>query len=255
MRTRDSYILAARITGTPPVEDTALATPLKEGEDPADAAENAESEQAKKAGEKPMNVVLVADIDWIIPSFFYIREGGEEAFLPATQNVTFILNIIDELAGVDDFMEIRKRARVHRTLTGIDEATKESRDSSAKQEDDFIAQITKQEQEARAAMTEKIDQIEGRTDLSTLEKDVLLEQVRMREQDKLDAEVRSLAAERRRKIKQIHYDLDQKIRSVEDRYKLYAILIPPIPPLLLALAVFFRRRELERQGVARERLR
>ena len=42
---------------------------------------------------------------------------------------------------------------------------------------------------------------------------------------------------------------------MQDRYKLYAILIPPIPPLLLALAVFFRRRELERQGVSRERLR
>jgi ABC-2 type transport system permease protein len=79
--------------------------------------------------------------------------------------------------------------------------------------------------------------------------------VRMREQEKLEAAVRSLAAERRRKIKQIHYDLDQKIRAVQDRYKMYAILIPPIPPMLLALAVFFRRRELERQGVARERLR
>jgi ABC-2 type transport system permease protein len=254
-RTRDSYIVAAHITGTPPEEEDALAAPLKEGEDPADAAENAVSDAAKKAQEKPMNVVLVSDIDWIIPSFFYIREGGEESFLPATQNVTFILNVIDQLAGVDDFMEIRKRARIHRTLTGIDEATKESRDKAGKQEDDFIADITKKEQEARAAMTEKIDQIEGRTDLSTLEKDVLLEQVRMREQDKLDAQVRSLAAERRRKIKQIHYDLDQKIRAVQDRYKMYAILIPPIPPMLLALAVFFRRRELERQGVARERLR
>jgi ABC-2 type transport system permease protein len=103
-------------------------------------------------------------------------------------------------------------------------------------------------------MAKKIEEVESRAELSEREKDVLLEQVRMREQDKLDAEVRSLATDRNRQIKQIEYDLDQNIRAVQDKYKLYAILIPPIPPLLLALAVFFRRRELERQGVARERL-
>jgi ABC-2 type transport system permease protein len=77
----------------------------------------------------------------------------------------------------------------------------------------------------------------------------------MRAQNKLDSEVRALESQRRRQVKEIDYKLDQEIRTVQDRYKLYAILIPPIPPLLLALAVFFRRRELERQGVSRERLR
>jgi ABC-2 type transport system permease protein len=256
MRTKDGYVLAAHITGPPPEDDAALTAPTEEGVDPADAAENAEENiKAKKAQQKDMNVIVVTDIDWIIPSFFYIREGGEEAFLPATQNVTFILNIIDELAGVDRFMDIRKRSRIHRTLTKIDDATQTSRDQAAKEQDAFIEEINKKEQDARKAMADKIDQVENRTDISALEKEVLLEQVRMREQNKLDAEVRALASQRRRQIKQIDYQLEQEIRSVQDRYKLFAILIPPIPPLLLALAVFFRRRELERQGVARERLR
>lgn len=255
MRTKDGYVLAAHITGPPPEEDAALAAPAKEGVDPADAPENAEeSIKAKKAKTRDMNVIVVTDIDWIIPSFFFIREGGEEAFLPATQNVTFILNIVDKLAGVDRFMDIRKRTRIHRTLAKIDEATAASRDEASKKQDEFIADINKKEEAARKAMAEKIDQVESRTDISTMEKDVLLEQVRMREQNKLDAEVRALAAQRRRQIKENDYKLDQDIRSVQDRYKLYAILIPPIPPLLLALAVFFRRRELERQGVSRERL-
>ena len=47
--------------------------------DPADAAE-AEGRQGKKT--KEMNVIVVADIDWIIPSFFQIREGGDEASCP-----------------------------------------------------------------------------------------------------------------------------------------------------------------------------
>jgi ABC-2 type transport system permease protein len=253
---RDSYILGVHVTGPAPEEDAALATPLKEGVDPADAPENAEdAAAAKKAKAKDMNVIVVSDIDWIIPSFFQIRDVGGEDFLPATQNVTFILNIMDELAGDDRFMDIRKRARVYRTLAKIDEATRESREKANKDEEKFIEEITKQEQDARTEMATKIDQVESRTDLNSLEKEVLLEQVRMRAQGELDAKVRTMASDRRRKLKEIEYDLDQKIRTVQDKYKLFAILIPPIPPLLLALAVFFRRRELERQGVARERLR
>jgi ABC-2 type transport system permease protein len=253
---RDSFILGVHVTGPAPEEDAALAAPLKEGADPADLPENAEdAAAAKKADAKDMNVIVVSDIDWIIPSFFQIRDVGGEDFLPATQNVTFILNIMDELAGDDRFMDIRKRARVYRTLAKIDEATRESREKANMDEEKFIEEITKQEQEARAEMATKIDQVESRTDLNSLEKDVLLEQVRMRAQGELEAKVRTMASDRRRKLKEIEYDLDQKIRTVQDKYKLFAILIPPIPPLLLALAVFFRRRELERQGVARERLR
>jgi ABC-2 type transport system permease protein len=250
--TKEGYILAAEINGPPPEEDPSLAAAAApKGVDPADAPGNEDEKKAKR----DMHAIVVTDIDWIIPSFFFIREGGEEHFLPATQNVTFILNIIDELAGVDRFMDIRKRTRLHRTLAKIDEATRASREKANKDQDAFIAEITQKEQDARKSMTEKIDQVESRTDLNNMEKDVLLEQVRMREQDKLDQEIRTLAARRKREVKQIRYDLEQDIRSVQDMYKMFAILIPPIPPLLLALAVFFRRRELERQGVARERLR
>jgi ABC-2 type transport system permease protein len=255
MRTKDGYVLAAHITGPPPEDDSALATPAKEGADPANAPENAEENiKAKKAQTRDMNVIVVTDIDWIIPSFFFIREGGEEAFLPATQNVTFILNIVDQLAGVDRFMDIRKRTRIHRTLAKIDEATSASRDEASKKQDKFIEDLAKKEEAARKKMAEAIDQVESRTDISDMEKNVLLEQVRMREQSRLDADLRAFASERRQEIKKNDYDLQQDIRSVQDRYKLYAILIPPIPPLLLALAVFFRRREMERQGVSRDRL-
>jgi ABC-2 type transport system permease protein len=255
--TKDSYILAARITGPAPVDDaaTAAAAAAKKGVDPADAADAAEKAGDKKAETKDMDVIVVADIDWIIPDFFMIREQGDSAILPVTQNVTFILNIVDELAGDHRFLDVRKRARIHRTLRKIDEATRESRQKAEDDEQQFVDDVKGKIEEARKAMTEKVNQVEGRTDLSNREKDVLLQQVQNREQDKLNAVIQARAAEQETRVKQIHYERDQAIRAVQDRYKLYAILIPPIPPLLLALAVFFRRRELERQGVNRQRLR
>ena len=38
-------------------------------------------------------------------------------------------------------------------------------------------------------------------------------------------------------------------------YKLAAVGLPPIPPLIVAVVVFLRRRSLERVGVPAERLR
>lgn len=253
-RSRNGFILAAEIQGPAPEEDASLkATAGADDEhDPADAPENAESAAEKKR--KDMKVILVSDFDWIIPDFFYIRDVGTDEIVPATQNVTFILNMIDELAGDNRFIDIRKRTRLHRTLAQIDEATASSREEADKEEESIVAEITKKEDEARKAMQKKIDQVESNSALSPLEKDVLLEQTRIKEQTKLDQEARALASQLQRKKKEIEYKKDQDIRSVQDKYKLYAILIPPIPPLLLALAVFFRRRELERQGVSRERL-
>jgi ABC-2 type transport system permease protein len=36
---------------------------------------------------------------------------------------------------------------------------------------------------------------------------------------------------------------------------MWAVVLPPIPPLLVALVVFFTRRAREREGVSRARLR
>ena len=42
---------------------------------------------------------------------------------------------------------------------------------------------------------------------------------------------------------------------MQDKYKLWAVILPPIPPLLVGLGVYFSRRAKEREGVARSRLR
>ena len=46
-------------------------------------------------------------------------------------NVTFVLNVLDGLAGDDRFIEIRKRKPVYRTLTAIEEATSDVRADAA----------------------------------------------------------------------------------------------------------------------------
>jgi len=261
--TRESYILAAQIHGALPPEDlldlkgkSADKTAAKNSKDKnADQPDPADSKAAEQEKGPEMNVALVTDIDWIIPDFFAIRQSGDNQFLTATQNVTFILNMIDVLAGEDRFVEIRKRTRKHRTLTKIDEATRKYRDKALKQEDEFVAEIKKEIDDAQKGFEEKIAAVDKREGLSRIARQQLKQRVQLREQDKLSAEIKALEANRGRKVKQIQYQLEQDVRAEQDRSKLYAILVPPILPLLLALYVFFDRRKTEREGIAQDRLR
>ena len=289
--TKNPYVIAARVNGTYVDDDITATGNLLEGlmnnmsnesaaveeeeeeeespapagdleeadqEAPSTATDEGDEETTEKAPEPEgveLNAVVVADIDWIIPDFFYIRQSGDRAIIPATQNVTFILNIIDSLAGDERFIEIRKRAPQHRTLIKIDEATEKNRQNSLNQQKELIGEIETKISEAQTRFDEKIAEIENDDALTSQEKSMRLEIVRRQEQRRLEAAVESLETERSRKLKQVRYELEQDISAVQDQYKMFALLVPPIPPLLVAFYVFFRRREAEREGVAQSRLR
>ena len=80
-----------------------------------------------------MNVVLVADVEMVSDIFFRWREQGS---IPGQEinfdfdNVTFVLNALDALAGDDRFLELRKRRPQHRTLERFDAHTLEARKES-----------------------------------------------------------------------------------------------------------------------------
>jgi ABC-2 type transport system permease protein len=255
VRSKDGYVVAAHISGELPLDDAALDPALLDGEAAAADAADAAGAADKLPKQPKINAILVADIDCVVPSFFEIRESGNKKFLPVTQNVPFILNVVDYLAGDKRFLEIRKRAPLYRTLTEIDEATQESRKAASDQLEATTKEFESEADKAQEEMDKKIEAIENRTGLKELERQVQILQTQRQAQAELEAKAASLAEQQKRREREIAFERDQAIRTVQDLYKMYAILIPPIPPLLLAVAVFFRRRELERQGVARERLR
>jgi hypothetical protein len=56
-------------------------------------------------------------------------------------------------------------------------------------------------------------------------------------------------------VKQRERELAAKINGVLSFYKFWAVVLPPIPPILLAFFVFFHRRRAEQEGVDSRRLR
>jgi len=69
------------------------------------------------------------------------------------------------------------------------------------------------------------------------------------------AKIEQLRRKKDQETNKIETRLALEVRSVQDQYKLWAVLLPPILPLMLALIVFFTRRSREREGVSRSRLR
>jgi ABC-2 type transport system permease protein len=214
---------------------------------------------AGKAPEKTkLDVVLVADIDWIAPIIFRLREMGQDPDSVIDfkfQNVAFVLNILDSLANDDRFVDLRKRSRSHRILAKVDEATEDQRKASLDEQSKFVSDARQHIESAQDEFRKKMADLEGRTDLDPRIKEQMMERERIRLERMRDVRIASFEKERNRKVKQNERELAAKIRGVQDRYKLLAVLLPPIPPILLAFFVYFHRRKAEQEGVDTRRLR
>ncbi len=264
-----SYVMAARIEGEVPAEPDAAAESKqeKEGEDATakedgkEAAKDAEKAGPEKKEPTKVSVILVADIDMLHRAFFSLREQGDnpEAGLDLRfDNVPFVLNVLDSLAGDDRFVEIRKRRPVHRTLTAIERATEDSRKNTAEEakrlQDEFDDFVKNEQQK----LDDKMKVLEEQMKKDNIGSQDVLLQVAMAQQGgqkRLDAEKDRLKAEMDRKKYHIDTQMNLEIEQVQDRYKLWAVLLPPILPLLIAVFVFISRRLQEKEGVARSRLR
>lgn len=277
--THEPYVVAAHITGKissdddlylhgkemkekasadAKAKDDATATGTGEKKDGDAKAKEDDALAGKEAEQTDINVVLVSDIDWIAPIIFFIREKGQSDEMLIDwkfQNVTFVLNILDELAGDDRFVSIRKRTRPHRILTRIEEATEEQRKSALDEQSKFMTDAREQIDAAQQEFREKLSELENRKDLDPRVLMQMVERERIRLERIRDVKISALEKERNRKVKESERELTGKVRGVQDFYKFCSVFLPPIPPILLAFFVFFHRRKAEQEGVDARRLR
>ncbi|REJ67892.1 MAG: ABC transporter permease [Planctomycetota bacterium] len=251
------YVLAAHLRGPAPksgAADSEAATPDAATDEPGDASDEDGAKDKAPAKDRELNVVLVSDVDVLAPVFFQIRTVGDDDINPITRwqldNVAFVLNVIDVLAADTDFVEIRKRRPKHRELEAVQaavEVAKQSRREAREKAEEAEKKAIRDAEEKLAKLLEENDQRDPefvstwqlavqRARDEVKRKQAIAERVRDEEYDDID---RAMALE---------------IRSVQDRYKLWAVVLPPIPPLLIAVCVFFVRRSNEREGVQSDRL-
>jgi ABC-2 type transport system permease protein len=246
MPTNQSYVLAAHIQGK---------VPLKPADD---ADKKGKKAEPQKPRESLINAVLVCDIDMLSQEFFRLREQGDMPEMGINfnfDNVTFVLNVLDDLAGDQRFIEIRKRRPSHRTLARIEERTKEAKQEAVYAREQFTKDFDAEEQKEQQAILDKIAELKKRKNVDSQQ---MLIEVAMMQQDlerQRESKLEQLRHDKERKIHKIETELALKVQQVQNQYKWWAVLLPPIPPLLVAVIVFFTRRAREREGVSKSRLR
>ena len=214
---------------------------------------------------KPIRAVVVADIDLLDGRIFGLRNRPDEVFGLDFDNVTFALNILDALAGDDRFLDIRKRKPKHRTLERIEATVAIAREQADNERQKFIEQFDLAEREANADMQKEVGEFEKKIKEMDSQGDAdpqaamqAVQQLASRQrlaQRRLDTKIEQLKRTRDADVGTVERQLGTKVRQEQDRQKWLAVLLPPIPPLVVAFFVYFRRRAQEREGVAQSRLR
>ncbi len=287
--TNEKYVLAAQITGKPksenlPMSDKAAEEPQAseaKAAKPSDAkdaeaaeAKPADAKDAKAAESKPadakpassagepepeINVVVVGDIDCLYSAFFNLRSRGDDPDDEVEfhfDNVPFVLNVLDTLAGDDRFVEIRTRRPSHRVLKKVNEATEKARDDTNHEREKFNKTYEQTVAKARKDFQQKLEDMEkeaggGNSQQQTIQ----MLQAREYAQRQLDIKLAQDKKDRDTKIKKLEEKLAREVNQVQDTRKLWAVVLPPIPPLIVGFIVFFNRRAREREGVSKARLR
>ena len=236
--------LAARIRGELP---TPPAPELQEGEVPI------------KPEPANVDVILVADIDLLTDMLFHLRQMGNEPGSGINlnfDNVTFVLNAIDSVAGDERFLAVRSRRVKHRTLSKFDEKTdvirKETMDTRRDLQKEFEERIVSEEK----ALQDKMDQLRSELRSGAMNEGEAarkLAAAMMTAQKNLETVRERMQRELNIKLEKADVELNEHISTVQGQYKLWSVVLPPIPPLAIALGVFFVRRIRESEGVPSSR--
>ena len=216
------------------------------------------SEAEAVKADPEINVILVSDIDCLYGAFFALRARGEdpdEEFEFHFDNVPFVLNVLDVLADDKRFVDIRTRRPSHRTLTKINEVTESARKEADKAREKYCEGLRHGPGQGAKGIRRpdgRVVQAAGRQPPAGRHRQAASPNAGTA---KLDVALQGLKDKRDKSMKASQTNLELAVRKVQDNYKLWAVLLPPIPPLIVALIVFFNRRASEREGVSKARLR
>ena len=242
------YVLAAHIRGTIESTDSEAADQEEEG-----GSEDSSTEESDETPPSPksLDVLVIADLDFISEQFFQIRAGGLENL--NFDNITFFLNCIDVLVKDESFITLRRKRVRHRTLERVEEQTRNFIEGRVKEEEDAEAEAERAMDQAQQRLDERVDEVRQRPDLDIQTKQIMAQNIQEVESRRFEVLKTNIEAEKESKINRSKENVEEQIRSIQTNIKTFAVLLPPIPVFALGVLIFVRRQRREREGAAAAR--
>ncbi len=211
--------------------------------------------EAKAKADRPFHVIAVADLDFISNSIFELRRRPvEELDEFDFDNVTFVLNCVDVLAGDETFLDLRKKRPRHRTLTTLEAEAKKFIDQSQAEQKKAEDNAKEQLEQARNRLNEAVEKIRQSTEYDEKTKESMVRYRERVEQRRLDIVEDEIEAEKDQAIELSRARREEAIASIENRIRSQAVVLTPLPALILGGIVFFVRSRRENRGANPERL-
>lgn len=225
---------------------------LPDGEQYVLAAQIKSKSAGKDDKGDKVNVIYVCDLDMISDSIFDIRE--RDLYNLSLDNVTFALNCVDELAGEESLIPLRKRRARERTLTAVEAQTQVF---TKKRNEERVAaenEAKKQLEEAKKRLQKQVDAVQNDKSLDERGKAMKRQFLQEEESRRLAIEEVEIENKKKQEIEKARNESERQIRSIEFNYSLLSVILPPIPALLVGLWVFLRRLADERRNINPDRL-
>ena len=200
-----------------------------------------------------LNAIFVADIDMISDFFFEERNLGNLDL--EFDNVTFVLNAVDMLAGDDAFIDLRSRRARHRTLTRVEARKRAFLEEANKAEKAADSEADDELAKRREQLSERVTEIEKDENLDPVAKAQMLNQAQQAEQQRLNLAEAQIEQKKNNQIRKIDANTNRQIQKLESTIRLWAVWLPPIPALCVGLFVFMSRLKMEKRNVVASRRR
>jgi len=209
-----NYTLAGRLTG-------AISSAFPEG------IEGIDKEKVVLSNSDP-KVVLFADVDVLFDQMWVRSQNffGRKVFSAFADNGNMITNLLDNMAGSPDLINIRGRKNSARPFTKVLELQKASDKKFRDQENELKKRLRETE--------EKLNQIQQ-------EKGQQDRMIMSREQEQESQRFQKEKLEFRKKLREVRRSLDKDIQDLGSRLKIINIgLIPLLISLLGVFILWFR---------------
>ncbi|MDD9948349.1 MAG: Gldg family protein [candidate division Zixibacteria bacterium] len=206
---------------------------------------------AGTGGIAPVNLVVVADVDFASQQFFDIRRMGAAGL--SFDNVTFFLNLMDVLVGDESFIALRSKRVRYRTLETVERQTMAYTEQRVRDEDAAEEEAQAALDQARRRLTARVDEVRQRTDLDEQTRRIMVRNLEEVENRRFETLQTNIEADKEARIQESKEMMESQIRLIQNTIKNLAALLPPVPVFLLGVFIFLRRRRRENEAAAAAR--
>jgi len=223
--------------------------PMKSDGEPRVLAAHIESKNSEN--KEKINVIFVADSDFVSDYFFEIQNKYNQPL----DNLVFLFNAIDHLGGDNQFVKLRSRRPLPRSLNIVEAKTNVFREKRRDAEREAAEEAQKKIGQAQKRLNSESSKIQKSKDLGVFQRAQLLGKAIADQEVLVRMETEKIEKDKKDKIDEIKANEEKLVRNYEDRIRYFAIAIPPIPAIVLGLAILFMRISNERSSLSAKRMR